>query len=480
MTRRGKIARLPKEIRATLNERLHNGERNDQLVEWLNAQKEVQEVLAAQFEGRAITEQNLSEWKTGGFKEWERLEVSKELVQAGKEASDDLDDAASEAEISDCSARLLAAEIMALQREMLTQEMTVQERWKLVCELHKQVSKMRKDDHQCVRTILAQEKWDLEQAERAEQRDRQFSEDFKKSEEEREKRLNAPLLARYDVPGLAKLYGGGKRGWELAAQKIELARGLPLGILQDRKGGKWRVVDNEWSWVKDGEEEEGGMQNEEPPEGGTPNGETSIDGGKDQEQKAPIPQRRDSEAASNNQSRGNGILEQTPKKVRAARANGKEDGGLKMEHGRKGKNPKSKRQAPEKQQTSKLKLERKPSGRKGTKGVEGRKTRAEGRKAGRGSTESRPTGEQFENNDGAQGTARPGVGNEGEAAETQLNPTQSELIQAKNLLEEGGDIAEGRLPIADLKAAPTDPAERDGCGNGEPPKGGTPNVGNND
>ena len=252
---------MPKEIRATLNERLHNGERNDLLVEWLNAQKEVQEVLAAQFEGRPITEQNLSEWKTGGFKDWERNEISKELVRAGKEESDSLDDAALGAEISDCSARLLSAEILALQREMLGKEMPVEERWKLVCQLHKQISKMRKDDHRSVRTILQQEKWEQEQEDREAAAEKQFSEDFKKSEEEREKRLNAPLLARYDVPSLAEMYGGGKGGWKKAARQIELARGLPLGILQERKGGKWQIVDNDWAWVET--KDEGRMKKEE-------------------------------------------------------------------------------------------------------------------------------------------------------------------------------------------------------------------------
>ncbi len=66
MTRIGKIARLPHELREELNRRLQDGEPGAELVGWLNELPEVQTVLAEHFAGRPITEQNLSEWKTGG------------------------------------------------------------------------------------------------------------------------------------------------------------------------------------------------------------------------------------------------------------------------------------------------------------------------------------------------------------------------------------------------------------------------------
>lgn len=69
-TRNGKIARLPKVIRDELNQRLENGETGKELAVWLNQLPEVQHVLAERFGGRAINEQNMSEWKQGGFQEW--------------------------------------------------------------------------------------------------------------------------------------------------------------------------------------------------------------------------------------------------------------------------------------------------------------------------------------------------------------------------------------------------------------------------
>jgi hypothetical protein len=69
-TRNGKIARLPLEIRDQLNIRLADGEPGSRLVAWLNSNPAVMIVMAEQFEGRPITEQNISEWRTGGYEEW--------------------------------------------------------------------------------------------------------------------------------------------------------------------------------------------------------------------------------------------------------------------------------------------------------------------------------------------------------------------------------------------------------------------------
>lgn len=74
MTRKGKIARLPRDVRNELNRRLDNGEQGTHLVAWLNGLPEVKRVLAECFDGREINEQNLSEWKAGGFQDWVALE----------------------------------------------------------------------------------------------------------------------------------------------------------------------------------------------------------------------------------------------------------------------------------------------------------------------------------------------------------------------------------------------------------------------
>ena len=76
----GKIARLPREIRQTLNLRLREGDNGHILVAWLNSLPEVQAILAAQFGGAPIREQNLSEWRKGGYRDWEQRERAIEVA----------------------------------------------------------------------------------------------------------------------------------------------------------------------------------------------------------------------------------------------------------------------------------------------------------------------------------------------------------------------------------------------------------------
>ena len=97
MTRTGKIARLPVEIRHQLNRRLQDGKPGKQLVVWLNSLPEVRAVLKEEFGARPITEQNLSEWKLGGYADWERHEGSCALVSRLTDEAGDLKVAASSA-----------------------------------------------------------------------------------------------------------------------------------------------------------------------------------------------------------------------------------------------------------------------------------------------------------------------------------------------------------------------------------------------
>ncbi len=89
MTRTGKIARLPRKIRDELNHRLDDGQPGTELVAWLNALPDVQDVLAAEFGGRPVNEQNLSDWKQGGFRDWqgsrEALALARELCEQADE-----------------------------------------------------------------------------------------------------------------------------------------------------------------------------------------------------------------------------------------------------------------------------------------------------------------------------------------------------------------------------------------------------------
>ena len=113
MARNGKIARLPREIRDELNRRLHNGEQGGPLLAWLNALPQVMHVLAKDFGGIVISKQNLSEWRAGGFAEWqarqETLDQARELSADAKEIM-----AATDGRLTDHLATVLAVRYAAL------------------------------------------------------------------------------------------------------------------------------------------------------------------------------------------------------------------------------------------------------------------------------------------------------------------------------------------------------------------------------
>src|SRR5579862_7153056 len=100
MARQGKIARLPYEIREQLNRRLQDGEPGRSLLAWLNALPETQAVLSRSFGGVPISDKNLSEWRTGGFAEWE---ARREPLAQALEAA-----AATDGKLTDQLATILA------------------------------------------------------------------------------------------------------------------------------------------------------------------------------------------------------------------------------------------------------------------------------------------------------------------------------------------------------------------------------------
>ncbi len=84
MARTGKIARLPLAIREEINRRLLEGQAASKILPWLNGLEEVKAILEEDFEGLHVSDKNLSDWRNGGFAEWEarldRVAHTKELA----------------------------------------------------------------------------------------------------------------------------------------------------------------------------------------------------------------------------------------------------------------------------------------------------------------------------------------------------------------------------------------------------------------
>ena len=84
MQRKDKIARLPLPLRTQINLRLAAQPDGTELLAWLNAIPGLPDLLAAEFAGEPVSQQNLDEWRQGGFREWyaqrEMFDEARELA----------------------------------------------------------------------------------------------------------------------------------------------------------------------------------------------------------------------------------------------------------------------------------------------------------------------------------------------------------------------------------------------------------------
>jgi hypothetical protein len=194
LTRNGKIARLPLAVRQELNRRLGEGEQGKKLVAWLNGLPAVQAITAAEFGGKAIREQNLSEWKQGGYRDWlakqEALEIAQRLGEDATEWS-----AEGRSPLAETLAFWVAARYAVATRRVA--ETGGREGWRLLREMCGDIVELRKGDHSAERLRIDRERLELEKA---------------KSEEH----------IRQKLPELVKKFGtnGGSLTEEERAQRI--------------------------------------------------------------------------------------------------------------------------------------------------------------------------------------------------------------------------------------------------------------------
>jgi len=160
-SRIGKIARLPKTIRDELNSRIQDGEPGKSLVAWLNSIPKVKAVLNAQFGGRPITSQNLSEWVRGGYRDWLFQEQALELVRRMKEDDTELAEAG-DMKVVDLLARRLTARFIVLFQEVSRLDGDPAAQLELLHRLGRDVAALRRSDQWADRMKLERDRLQLE------------------------------------------------------------------------------------------------------------------------------------------------------------------------------------------------------------------------------------------------------------------------------------------------------------------------------
>ena len=147
MTRHGKVARLPKAIRDELNRRLANGEQGKRLVVWLNGLDTVQAILKEDFEGKLISEANLTGWKQGGYQDWRQREEVSALAAELRDRPQGILEELDGAEGSDYLGTLMMVQLAQISQTFLDKNLSVEERWKRFRTVNIELARMRLGDH---------------------------------------------------------------------------------------------------------------------------------------------------------------------------------------------------------------------------------------------------------------------------------------------------------------------------------------------
>lgn len=173
MARNGKIARLPRHIREQLNRRLDDGEQGKKLVEWLNRLDCVQEMLEAEFHGRPINEQNLTEWKQGGFQDWLRHQESCEWMRTVTEEASELTEQAGLMPVSDRLSPMVSLALGKMIRTAAVDSLSDEKKREEMLNLARELSQLRRDDLCAAKLRLLLEQHQRDQEEAAQRKERQ-------------------------------------------------------------------------------------------------------------------------------------------------------------------------------------------------------------------------------------------------------------------------------------------------------------------
>jgi hypothetical protein len=160
MTRDGKIARLPWSLRDELNRRLRDGEPGKNLVDWLNSLPAVQEVLQERFGGRLISEQNLSEWKQGGYQDWLRDQETRTWVQELTSRSEDIKEEAGDLSAADLLAAPLAIALDHCRQVLAAKATEDPKQVRALLDIARDLARLRRGDHSRQRLRFERERWE--------------------------------------------------------------------------------------------------------------------------------------------------------------------------------------------------------------------------------------------------------------------------------------------------------------------------------
>ncbi len=172
MSRTGKIARLPLNLRHQLNRRLDDGLPHADILAWLNDLPETKTLLAAEFEGRPVSPANLTGWINGGYHDWQIQQNALDLAGAlheAKNADPALVDPAFSAKLSQWLTLYYAAILRQLRLESDRKL-----RWDRLRQLCADVARLRRGELSAERLTLDRARLAFDQANSQAQKEKEF------------------------------------------------------------------------------------------------------------------------------------------------------------------------------------------------------------------------------------------------------------------------------------------------------------------
>ena len=155
----GKIGRLPEQTRNELNQRLADGQPAAPLLQWLNARPEVQDMMDARFHSEPVSEQNLSNWRSGAFLRWQqhqtRCNLLREMVADAQTLENHTDH--SDTEIGRQISVLFAADFALSAREQLATLTEPAQRCQYLQGVLRTLQPLRREDYLADRLRLQRE-----------------------------------------------------------------------------------------------------------------------------------------------------------------------------------------------------------------------------------------------------------------------------------------------------------------------------------
>ena len=161
MSRIGKIARLPHDIREQLNVRLRDGHSGPEIIQWVNELPQCRQMLAQKFGGRPIDEGNLYEWRHGGYEEWLWNEDRRDQLQSAFEHVAKLDAIGDGSKVAEQLGAIVAAELTRA-LNFLEGISDMNDRWCRLREISRELTRFRRENCNNQRLRLAEQRLENE------------------------------------------------------------------------------------------------------------------------------------------------------------------------------------------------------------------------------------------------------------------------------------------------------------------------------